>query len=243
MLHPTCILAVLRAAVVALGLALVTAGCGKSNGDVIKENRAAFEAKRAELVSIFDALPQPGAPATPAAKLDPPLTYDKKGETGNFDILAAEQLRDPDAEPALDLLLSSALLRCLQWTGPKNPMAASALGNNGESMAREMKHALGLRYLGVVRVTKFEKPVVSGERFTGGNLAADVFVVDLPSKKVVASGSFAVQPSDTVQFQYKKGEDPDEAAKRFIKSTVWVAARAQVKVLIEASTGATLTFD
>lgn len=222
--------------------ALTAGGCGKTNREVIKDNAAAFQGMRDKLAGIAKRLPAPrSVTAMNAQKLDPAPVYQKHG--GNMDILMAEQLKDPDAKPEFDLLLSEKLGSALQWTGPQNPMADSALGARGTDLAQELKNALELRYLGVVRIVNFNKPFVLEDRFMGGELTAEVFIIDLSSNNIIPIGPITAKPAENVSFTYKKNESREAAAERFIHSAVYSAARDEVKKLLEQHAGAKVTFD
>src|SRR5262245_43711073 len=169
-------------------VAAVCVGCGKTNKDIIDEYRPKIDAKREQLRLIGQKLPAPGAGVDRGRpNLNPLPVFDKKAREYNTEFLGVEQLTDPDAKPACDLILSATLLDCLLWTGPKNPMAPSVLSQSaGKDFARNFEDALACRYAIVYRALDYQKPVVLSEKsYRAGTVTLEVFVADLESKEVL----------------------------------------------------------
>ena len=227
--------------VAALGLVVGLAGCGKARKDVLAEYASRGAAKRAELAALVAVFPPAGAVRAPSApaSLDPKPVYAPEGEC-NVAFLMFEHLADPDAKPGFDLLLDGALLSALQWTGPKNPMADSALNESAGDLARQLDRAFAARYLVVSRVTRHEQPTIVDETaFRGGLVELEVFVVDAQSRSVVASFPVSAKPPATVDYLYKPGEDRKARQAAFAHSTMFSSARQQIGRQLPQLTGGT----
>lgn len=262
-----------RAAITALAVAL--AGCGESNRAAIEALRPAYQARRATLANLAAALPPPGTAATTLSPLAPPVILREASEdTSNTEVVMAAQLIDPEGAPpqslSLDLGMSGALARCLAWTGPRNPMSASALGRrDGARLRRECGAALERPYLLVLRVARYVAPVAhDATSFAPGAATIEGFVLDAPSGAL--RGSFVVSAATdaNVQFSYQRGgtreivrrrysrygttetrttetiraQDPAERLRAAAHSSLWTNARQAVAQALRAS-GATIELE
>ncbi len=74
-------------------------------------------------------------------------------------------------------------MRGIRWTGPKNPMADTALREPAGSLAVELERALGYPYLVVLRPLEFTRPVVIDEKTfqPGISVVALLIASNLPS--------------------------------------------------------------
>lgn len=241
-----------RRAAALLSLCLVvlatSAGCGggETCDDVIAKNKPRFGQIRADLKAIAAEVDKPEALATSVpANLDPKIVYDERGKRSNTAFLGYEQLADPDKRPAFDLAALSELRTCLAWTGPNNPLHPDVRDDPADDMPQIFERAAATRYLVVYKLTRHEPVQAVGEDgFTGGEAAFDVFVVDLPAKKVLGSlGQIAVRAPDNTKFTWKQGDDRAERMRSAAHSTMWTAARAELKKVMADTTGAEIAFD
>jgi hypothetical protein len=176
---------------VCLGVSLVLFmqfGCGPKISTVLKKYEAPYREKREQLKKIADSLPPKGSLGDNLSckEINPAISFDEKAKDSNAEILMFEQLTDPDNNPDWDLLLSGELLHSIQWTGPKNPLSESALGNNGESMEKTLSSALNYRYLVVDRVKELSPPVVKDkDNYTQGKVIVETFIIDLTDSKTI----------------------------------------------------------
>jgi hypothetical protein len=159
-----------------------------------------------------------------------------------------DQLLDPDIESKdqkrLDLLLSGDLLLGMKWTGPKNPMAASAMDNSAGNLEETLKKALAYRYLIVLRPATFVAPVaVSESAYKPGTADIEALIVDLESNKVVSASRFTASSSDTVSYSYKQGESKESRLEAFAYSTLYTDARQKLEKLLAEMTGGEFVFE
>jgi hypothetical protein len=220
-----------------LALALALVACGTTNGDAIESLRPDYAAERARLASFVATLPPSASiTATSFGAFAPPLVwtdaYATRGSS-NAAFLTVGQLADPDT-PRVDLgpdvMLDSELEVCLQWTGPHNPMAASALGTrNGDQLAADCRAALAVPYVVVLRPVTFQAPIAtSPDTYQAGLLTTDVIVLDHATGRVIATARVQGRSGETVQYEYRPGSDPTEALGRFAYSTLWTSLRAAI---------------
>jgi hypothetical protein len=163
-------------------------GCDPKISTVLKKYEAPYREKREQLKKIANSLPPKGSlgNSLPCKEINPAIGFDEKAKDFNAEILMFEQLIDPDTNPDWDLLLSGELLNSIQWTGPKNPLSESALGNNGESMEKTLSSALKYRYLVVNRVQAITPPVVKDkDNHTQGKVIVETFIIDLTDSKTI----------------------------------------------------------
>jgi hypothetical protein len=217
-------------------------GCGKTKQDVIDEYRGKMTPKREQLQALAPKLA--GVADKGRLNLSPVPAYDRKNDTGNTEFVGVEQLQDPDATPAYDLYLSGKLLMCLQWTGPKNPMSASALDDSAGSLPRDFEDALATRYVVVLRTLDYQKPVVLGENsYKPGSLTMEGYLADLDKKEVLTSFRVSARSDDVVDYVYKEGEDRTKAAEEWAKSTLSKNVRKEIARALTERTGGTFVLD
>lgn len=239
-----------------LGLLFVLAicGCGEKNRDILARYTPRFADKRAELSALARQLPPPGVSLrfTNQPPLAPkPVFIHGKDEETNTDFLSVEELSDPDATPALELYLSHGLSRGLQWTGPKNPMSETAMGDRNKQLAHELDLALSTRYLVVVRsLVDVKAEAVNDKTFRGGARIFEALVFDLQDKKLRAAVAVLAEPDATVNYSYKVSkqggqalESKEAALERAVQSAAWSSARKQLGPKLEQATGGTFVFD
>jgi hypothetical protein len=223
-----------NALTVCVPLAIAMSACGlfgPSNQEVIVKYRTQYEQMRADLKAIAQTLPDYGSNQSPSTLLNPLPSYSEDtGAAGNTDILMYEHLIDPDAELSeqtqFDLRLSNSLRTCLQWTGPKNPMADSVLRSRADKLDKELQTGLQTRYLGVARILQYQPPVASSaELFSGGAVSVAGYLVDLKSKQVVCVFGVTAKTAGKVQVTVRQGEDPKAAVEAWARSSMYTEAR------------------
>jgi hypothetical protein len=227
-------------------VALVCLGCGKSNKDVINEYRPKIDARRETLAQINRKLPAAGVGVDSGRlKLNPLPVFDNKGRQFNAAVLSVEQLADADAKPAYDLIISGPLLDCLLWTGPKNPMASSALSASaGKDFTRQFEDALDCRYLVIYRTLDHKPPVVLSEKnYQAGTLTLEVFLADMESKEVLSAFRVSARSAPVIEYTFKEGEDRIRAAEGWAQSSLTTDARKQLAQALAERTGGTFVFD
>lgn len=176
---------------VCLGLLIILFlqfGCGASISDVLKKYEVPYREKREQLKKIANSLPPKGSfdNNLSCKEINPPIRFDEKAKDFNTEMLMFEQLSDPDTAPNWNLLLSGDLLHSIQWTGPKNPLSESVLGNSGDEMEQTLASALNYRYLVVNRVKEITQPLVKDEKtYTQGQATVETFIVDLTNNKTI----------------------------------------------------------
>src|SRR5262249_50700553 len=197
-------------------------GCGPTNRHVLKGYEGPFNEKRQQFKKIAGLLPATGsAQGSAPANLSPKPLYNAKSDQYNTEILMYDQLQDPDIESQdhnrLDLLLSGNLLRGIQWTGPKNPMADEILDRRATAdLEQSLKQALGIRYLIVLRPATFVKPVAVNEsNYKPGMADIEGFIVDMEGNKIVGTVRFTANSSDRVEYSYKEGQDRQRQLEEF----------------------------
>jgi hypothetical protein len=214
-------------------LVLVTAqfGCGPKLADVLKKYEGDFRTRRVKLQEIARSLPPKGSliGEQPCQSLDPPLLFDEPGRRFNTEILMFDQLEDPDAKPAFDLLFSGVLRHALIWTGPK-PKDSLSPSTRGIDIEKQLKDALACRYLVVNRVANLVEPIaVDEQRYSPGRAKIELFVVDLPGKAVLCSFVFEATSAEKVAYTYYKNTDSKEdRLARFARSSLWQDARLKM---------------
>lgn len=223
---------------------LMVAACGETAGDTIEANRPKMEEIRTALRAALANLPPVGVVQTSPSSggLDPKPTYDLKSGTINTAFLSVEELED-GSRPEFDLTLDSDLARTLAWTGPKNPMAESALSSASE-IGDDFEAALKTPYAVIYRPASYVKPVAdSATSYAGGTLDLEAFVVRIDTAKTVAICRIQAAPSNEVSYSYREGEDPKARLEAFASSTMWDDARAKLSRCLADQTGGTFVFD
>ncbi len=233
----------------ALVLAMICLSCGETNRQVFQRYEAQFAAKRDQFKKIAQMLPTSGSvKGTMPAKLSPSPVYNVKTDTYNTEIVMFDQLLDPDIESRdhnrLDLILAGDLLRCVQWTGPKNPMSSSALDQRAGNMEEQLKKALAIRYLVVVRPATYVAPTAVDENtYKPGMADIEVFITDMESNKVAGSFRYSAHSAAKVEYSYKKGESQASRLEEFAYSSLFTDARDQLAKLLTQTTGGQFVFE
>lgn len=216
-------------------------GCGPKISDVIKKYQADYQKKRDQFKEIANSLPAKGSVNgnTPCGSLSPALEFNKKTKQYNTEMVMYDELLDPDASPKNNLLVNSDMLVSMQWTGPKNPLSPSVLGNSGADMEKTLKSALNYRYLVVNRITNIREPVAVDEKtFTPGQMSMESFVVDLSNNKPLCSFTASAQSAPDVSYSYKTNQSKKDQLEKFAYSTMWEEARKKlVDNLIQTTKG------
>ncbi len=222
------------ALVLCLGL---SAGCGETNREAILRLAPRYESKRQQLWRLAASLPEIGSVKQPwfSGAMVPPLEFDEPRGRANTEILMVEQLRDPDVElddvQQFDALLSSRLLACLRWTGPRNPIDPSLLDRRG-SLGAVCEAAFAHPYLVVLRTTEFTLPEV---------LSLEGLVIDMRVERLIAT--FAV----TLRTRFSEddlGRGPwAMEARRLAHSAFLVQARCRVAAALAELPGARVALD
>jgi len=210
---------------------LAQIACGPSISDVLKTYGPRFREKRAQFQSIAKTLPNPGGgdEARPCPAMSPAIVFDERGKRFNTEMVMSENLSDPDAAPNFDLRLNGDLLVSLKWTGPKNPLSSSVLGDSGDDMTKSLDSALATRYLVVNRVVSLVEPEARDETlFSAGRLALESFVVDLADNKTLCSFSLSAQTASNVEYLYKAEQSQQNQLQKFARSTLWEDARRKL---------------
>jgi hypothetical protein len=177
----------LGAAGLAAGIALATHFfSGETIAEAIDRYRPRFAAVRDTWAAIHAKLPPPGSPAADFTRTDlspRPIADKKNWQRSNTEVLAAEQLLDPDGKPSYDLITSNYLHTSVLWTGPKNPMSETVLYERSDDFAERLERVLSYRYLAVYR------PSGASDRGAGveATEGLEVFVFDLTTTELVAS--------------------------------------------------------
>ncbi len=220
----------------ALALALVA--CGTTNRDAIEHLRSDYAAERTRLAGFVALLPPSPTVTNPTfAAFSPPLVWGDvaRGEAAgtNAAFFSYGQLASPDVHPidrGPDVVMSSELVDCLRWTGPRSPMSESALGNrDGDQLEARCRAALAVPYLVVLRPGVFQAPIAtSPETYAPGVLSMDVIVLDHASGRVIATARVVGTSAPRVEYVYEEGSDPAEALSRFAYSSLWSSVRQAI---------------
>lgn len=217
---------------------------GETHQDVFDRFKEKFAAKRQQLKAIAAKLPPPGAVKKNQgpANLNPRPIYDPKSKSFNTSVLMVEQLRDPDLQlrtpEQFDLnLFEGLLLMNLQWTGPRSPMADSVRGQKARTnLADELEATLSQSYLLVLRPVRYDPPRVFDNRFAGGDVDLEAFLVDWRTTNIVASVRVAGRADDIV-----RGIKGNMDAAVF--SSMWKNVRGNLARSLSEVSGGTFVFD
>jgi hypothetical protein len=222
---------------------------GPTNQQVIEEYKPKFVAKRGQLKKIAANVPPLGSVTKNEGRqdLNPRPVHNRQTREYNTEIMMAEHLTDPDAklQPERFELHGGWHLRdALLWTGPKNPMAESALRASGTGLREDLEKALATNYLVVIRTVRYDRPVaIDTRRYRGGNLDLEGFVFDLRNDNPLGSFRISARPNNLVDYVYRKGEDQMQQAENFIHSTMWSNARKEAVQALSQVTGGVFNFD
>ena len=223
---------------------LVLAACGQNAGDVIASFKPRMDDMRARLQGVIAALPQPGVAVSSSMSVaDPKPVHDVATGTFNTAFLSAEEITSGD-KPAFDLALTSDLGFTLAWTGPKNPMAASAMSGAIEGLDKQFESALATPYAVIYRTVSYVPPkATDATNFDGGDLDMEAFLVRTANATSVASCRIQAQSAQEVSYSYKKGDDQIAKLEAFAASTLYQDARRKLAACLTEQTGGTFMYD
>ena len=214
---------------IVLILLVFQTGCGPKTSDVLKKYEGDFKKKREQFQSIAKSLPAQGNINNSCPAINPTIEFNEKTKQYNTEMVMFEQLSDPDAKPKMNITTNSLLLNGIQWTGPKNPMASSAMDDRAGDLEDRLKAALAYRYLVVSRVTNLVEPVARDEKtYTPGKASVETFIVDLTNNQPLCSFALEAKSASTVSYSYKEGESQQKRLEDFAHSTLWEDARKQM---------------
>ena len=223
---------------------LVLAACGQNAGDVIASFKPRMDEMRARLQATIAALPQPGVAVSSSMSVaDPKPVFDAAAGTYNTAFLSAEEIATGD-DPAFALNLTSDLGLALAWTGPKNPMADSAMSGSIDGLDKQFEAALATPYAVIYRAVSYAPPKASdATNFEGGNIDMEAFLVRTANATSVASCRIQGESAQEVSYSYKKGDDPVARLEAFAKSTLYDDVRKKLAACLTEQTGGTFVFD
>ncbi len=218
-------------------------GCGPKVSEVFKKYENEFKKKREQFQTIANALPasdgHDAGKSCPA--MNPAIEFNKKIPKYNTEMVMFEQLSDPDAKPKMDIAPKSELLNSIQWTGPKNPMSPSVLGNRAGDTEERLKAALAYRYLVVSRLANLTEPVALDEKtYTPGKATIETYIVDLTNNQSLCSFVIEAKSASVVNYSYKGNESKQKQLENFAHSSLWEDARKQMLDLLRQKANATI---
>ncbi len=217
-------------------MAMLLAGCGKTNAAAIEELKPQFSVVRKNLAALAGHLADPSADA-PLKGL---VFAEANNDVGTVTILMPEQLNDPDVEfrrddaayvKRFDPIAGGQLLFCLNWTGPKNPMGESAMSaRNGATLKTECERAATqTKYVVVVETVSSVVPtLVTDGQFVGGAADLRVTVLEFATQKVLSRFEVHGQPDQVIKYAVKPGESKAVEAALAVHSSMWVDARKKL---------------
>jgi len=165
-------------------LAVACVGCGKTNATAIEELKPTFAQVRTKLARMAT-LTGEGSDAPFAGAV-----FDETNDSvTTLSLLMPEQVADPDFSAPygsaayvkqFDPIAGGRFLRCLNWTGPKNPMGESAMSaRNGDDLLKDCQAAADLKFLVIVETVSSVVPTLVEEgKFEGGRAEIGVTVID-----------------------------------------------------------------
>lgn len=129
---------------------------GPTIADALKLYESQGIAMRKQLFNFAKSLPAVGEVVPQESKLDPtPVWLEGQREKNNIEIVMVEELWNPDESPkGRNLYLSDELMHGVRWTGPKNPMSSSVMGDQAGDFAKRMNRAFGLPWIAAYRPGK-----------------------------------------------------------------------------------------
>ncbi len=216
----------------ALVVALLLCGCGKTNAAAIEELKPVYAEVREKLKRL--------EPLTrPLDDVEGKVagTYDDHDAVKSTLVMfMPEQLTDPDFKPVygeltlFDPVGGAYFGYCLTWTGPKNPMGDSAMGNReGDDLKKKCESAARPKTLVVVRTLASVTPkLVEDGKFIGGRAEIGVTAIDWASGTVTARFQVNGEPDATVNYKVRPGESKAFEAAKSVHSSMWVNARKKL---------------
>jgi hypothetical protein len=236
----------MRRVAILLLLPLLLAGCGKTAGEVIAENKAKADAVRETLATALSMLPPPGESLTAVAGMpDPKPFYEVQADykvSANAAFLTPEEIK-ASGKPAYDLILSSDLAYVLAWTGPNNPMSETALEGPENDLPATFGNALATPYAIIYRPVAYNPPVAEDEKnFSGGTLDLEAFLVRLSDGTPLVACRIQAASDTSVSYTYKQGDDPKERLVAFASSTLRDDAMKTLAQCLNDKTGGTFKF-
>lgn len=212
---------------------LPLAACGKTNAEAFKELAPAYADARATLKTLAGVV---GGEVTENRGLEGAVYDERDDLQTTMMMLMPEQLEDPefrvaagDANRTFDPIAGGIYEHCLAWTGPKNPMSASALGNrDGDEMLKkcDLKR---LRTVVVVKTLASNAPqLVEEGKFIGGQALMEVTAIDWASQKALTRFRVEGLPAEHVEYRVKPGESKAAEAAKSVHSTMWSDARKKL---------------
>ncbi len=147
---------------------------GPTIRDVIQQHQADGTAMRQTFFQFAKSLPDIGKVVPLQEKLTPlPVWHENRQLESNIDIVTVEELWNPDDSPkGRNLHLSSEIMFAIHWTGPKNPMSSTTMGQQAGEFTKRMKHTFELPWLAAYRA---------------GTSGIEVFVYDVRAGKIVTA--------------------------------------------------------
>lgn len=218
-------------------------GCGPKVSEVFKKYEDDFKKKREQFQTIAKALSASGSPdaGKTCADMNPSIEFNQKTRKFNTEMVMFEQLSDPDLTPKMNIVPNSELLNGIQWTGPKNPMSPSVLGERAGDMEDRLKAALAYRYLVVSRLINLTEPVALDEKtYTPGKATVETIIVDLNNNQALCGFTVEAKSASAVSYSYKTNESKQKQLENFAHSTLWEDARKQMLELLKQKANAKL---
>lgn len=214
-------------------LSLLLAGCGgETNQEVIARFRPQYDEMWLVMQGIAREISDHGGDQKEAESLSPQPKYvERDPEASNTEIVMYQQLLNPDVdlrdENQLDLILSNRLIRNLQWTGDNGPFRDSNLEKEAsDSLADELEQSLKIEYLAVADVVEYEPAVaLDAERFRGGIVEIDGYLVKVENREIVCSFKVSARPEEQLFYQVREGEDASQELAEAASSNLWKNAR------------------
>lgn len=159
--------------VVGIVLGHLTFG-GPTVRDVMTQYESQGAAMRKQFIKLAAKLPGVGDVKPRESKLEPaPVWIEGQPKGNNIEIVTVEELWNPDDSPnTRNLYLSDDLVNCVRWTGPKNPMSSTVMGDRAGDFSERMARAFGLPWIAAYR---------------SGTTGIEIFVFDMRSQSIAAA--------------------------------------------------------
>ena len=149
---------------------------GPTVRDVLKQYEPQGAAMRKQFFKLASTMPTAGELKPLEAKLIPaPVWHEGQRDKNNIEIVMAEELWNPEQSPqGRNLYLSDELMYCVRWTGPKNPMSSTIMGDRAGDFPERMNRAFGLPWLAAYRPSNAGLEVYVFDLRNGGIVAATI---------------------------------------------------------------------